>query len=174
MVVPFLSLYLTANLGYTLEDVGWVLTAFGLGSVLGSWLGGKLTDILGYYPVMFWSLLLSGLLFILIQYIESLWGFCFGIFTVMLVADSFRPALFVAINRYSKPENRTRSVSLIRLAINLGFSFGPAVGGLIIAHVSYSGLFWIDGITCGLAALLFISVLSRKESKEEKKGENSQ
>lgn len=165
MVIPFLSLYLTASLGFTLEDVGWVLTAFGLGSVLGSWLGGKLTDWIGAYPVMLWSLILSGVLFVVIQFIESFWGFCAGIFTVMLVADTFRPALFVAINDYCKPENRTRSVSLIRLAINLGFSFGPAVGGFIIANVSYSGLFWIDGITCVMAALLFVSVLSKKDSK---------
>lgn len=169
MVVPFMSLYLTASLGYTLQDVGWVLTAFGLGSMLGSWLGGKLTDRFGFYPVMFWSLTLSGIMFILLQFIESFWGFCAGIFVVMMVADAFRPALFVAINMYCKPENRTRSVSLIRLAINLGFSFGPAIGGLIIASISYSGLFWIDGITCVLAGLLFISVLSKKESKEEQK-----
>ncbi len=165
MVVPFLSLYLTESLGYTLEDVGWILTAFGLGSVLGAWLGGKLTDKLGYYPIMFWSLILSGGLFISIQYIESFWGFCAGIFLVMLVADTFRPALFVAINSYCKPENRTRSVSLIRLAINLGFSFGPAIGGLIIANISYAGLFWVDGITCALAALLFAVVLKKKDQK---------
>ena len=165
MVIPFLSLYLTASLGFTLKDVGWVLSAFGLGSVVGSWLGGKLTDRIGAYPVMLWSLLLSGILFVLIQYLESFWGFCAGIFTVMLVADTFRPALFVAINDYCLPENRTRSVSLIRLAINLGFSFGPAVGGLIIANVSYSGLFWIDGITCVMAALVFVAVLPRKERK---------
>lgn len=165
MVIPFLSLYLTASLGFTLKDVGWVLSAFGLGSVVGSWLGGKLTDRIGAYPVMLWSLLLSGILFMMIQYIESFWGFCAGIFTVMLVADTFRPALFVAINDYCLPENRTRSVSLIRLAINLGFSFGPAVGGLIIANVSYSGLFWIDGITCVMAALVFVAVLPRKERK---------
>lgn len=168
MVVPFLSLYLTASLNYTLEDVGWVLTAFGLGSIIGSWLGGKLTDKFGYYPIMFWSLMISGILFIFIQYITSFWGFCLGIFTVMLVADTFRPALFVAINAYCKPENRTRSVSLIRLAINLGFSFGPVVGGMIIANISYAGLFWIDGITCILAALLFASVLSYKDSKADK------
>lgn len=165
MVIPFLSLYLTASLGFTLKDVGWVLSAFGLGSVVGSWLGGKLTDRIGAYAVMLWSLLLSGILFVMIQYIESFWGFCAGIFTLMLVADTFRPALFVAINDYCLPQNRTRSVSLIRLAINLGFSFGPAVGGLIIANVSYSGLFWIDGITCVMAALIFVAVLPRKENK---------
>ena len=49
MVIPFLSLYLTKSLGFTLENVGWIMTCFGVGSVAGSWLGGKLTDKIGYY-----------------------------------------------------------------------------------------------------------------------------
>ncbi|MFP5471909.1 MAG: MDR family MFS transporter [Bacteroidia bacterium] len=167
MVIPFLSLYLTANFNYTLKEVGWIMTAFGLGSVTGAWLGGKLSDKIGFYPVMFWSLILSGLLFIWLQYLESFYSICIGVFVVMLVADVFRPAAFVAINAYSKPENRTRSVTLIRLAINLGFSVGPAVGGLIIATIGYGGLFWVDGITCIIAGLLFIALLSFKESKKE-------
>ncbi|GAL61499.1 probable multidrug resistance protein [Algibacter lectus] len=36
MVIPFLSLYLTENLDFTLKDVGWIMSAFGLGSVVGS------------------------------------------------------------------------------------------------------------------------------------------
>jgi len=52
MVIPFLSLYLTTNEGYSLEQVGWVMSCFGLGSVLGSWLGGRLTDMLGFYAVL--------------------------------------------------------------------------------------------------------------------------
>jgi predicted MFS family arabinose efflux permease len=83
----------------------------------------------------------------------------------MLAADTFRPALFVALNAYSKPENKTRSVTLIRLAINLGFSAGPAIGGLIITYLSYNGLFWIDGITCILASILLINVLNPKKAK---------
>ena len=47
MVIPFLSLYLTEDLKFSLSDVGWVMAAFGLGSVVGSWLGGKLTDSFG-------------------------------------------------------------------------------------------------------------------------------
>jgi predicted MFS family arabinose efflux permease len=168
MVIPFLSLYLTANFNYTLKEVGWIMTAFGLGSVLGAWLGGKLSDKIGFYPVMFWSLILSGLLFIGLQYLESFYAICAGVFVVMLVADVFRPAAFVAINAYSKPENRTRSVTLIRLAINLGFSVGPAVGGLIIATIGYGGLFWVDGITCIIAGLMFIMLLSFKDATREK------
>ena len=174
MVIPFLSLYLTKSLGFTLKDVGWIMTCFGLGSVIGSWLGGKLTDKIGFYKVMKTSLFLTGLLFIALQFIDTFVGFCIGIFLVMLVADTFRPAMFVALSTYSKPENKTRSVTLIRLAINLGFSAGPAIGGLIITSLSYGGLFWVDGVTCILATLLLINVLHPKKAKtlDEVKAEN--
>jgi len=167
MVIPFLSLYLTEDLGFTLKNVGWIMTAFGLGSVVGSWLGGKLTDKIGYYKVMVRSLLTTGILFIALQFLNTFASLCVGIFLVMLVADMFRPAMFVALVAYSKPENKTRSVTLIRLAINLGFSAGPAIGGIIITTMSYGGLFWIDGITCILATLLLIKVLHPKKAKAQ-------
>jgi predicted MFS family arabinose efflux permease len=165
MVIPFLSLYLTKDLDFNLTDVGWVMTAFGLGSVVGSWLGGKLTDKIGFYRVMIFSLFLTGILFISLQYLKTFPLMCLGIFIVMLVADTFRPAMFVAMSAYSKPENKTRSVTLIRLAINLGFSAGPAVGGLIITSLSYSALFWVDGITCILATFVLINVLHPRKAK---------
>lgn len=174
MVIPFLSLYLTKSLEFTKIDVAWIMSCFGLGSVAGSWLGGKLTDKIGYYKVMKASLLLTGLLFIALQFVDTFSGFCIGIFLVMLVADTFRPAMFVALSAYSKPENKIRSVTLIRLAINLGFSAGPAVGGIIITSLGYSGLFWVDGVTCILATVLLINVLHPKKSKvvDEIKVEN--
>ncbi|WP_242095096.1 MDR family MFS transporter [Aestuariivivens sediminicola] len=165
MVIPFLSLYLTQSLNFSLSDVGWIMSAFGLGSVVGSWLGGRLTDKIGYYKVMVYSLLGTGILFIALQYISTFIGFCLGIFLVMLVADMFRPATFVAMSAYSKPENKTRSVTLIRLAINLGFSAGPAIGGLIITALSYKGLFWVDGVTCIIAAIVLINVLNPKSTE---------
>ncbi len=165
MVIPFLSLYLTEDLHFEPSDVGWIMSAFGLGSLAGSWLGGKLTDTIGYYKVMVRSLLATGILFIGLQFLNTFVSICLGIFLVMLVADMFRPAMFVAMSAYSKPENKTRSVTLIRLAINLGFSAGPALGGLIITTMSYGGLFWVDGITCILATLLLINVLNPKKAR---------
>lgn len=162
MVLPFLSLYLTNDLEFSLVHVGWIMSAFGMGSFVGSWLGGKLTDRFGFYKVMIWSLLATGFLFIGLQYINSFLGFLVGIFITMSVADAFRPAMFVSLKAYSKVENQTRSLTLIRLAINLGFSFGPFLGGIIIASINYSGLFWVDGITCILAVLLMRLVLKTK------------
>ena len=167
MVIPFLSLYLTKSRGFSLEEVGWILTFFGLGSVTGSWLGGKLTDKIGHYRTMALSLIGSSVLFVLLQFPDSFWTICLGIYLVMTVADIFRPAVFVAISAYSKPQNRTRSVTLIRLAINLGFSAGPALGGLIIATGGYSGLFWVDGLTCLAAGILLLKLLHPKRSIPE-------
>jgi len=163
MVLPFLSLYLTQDLNLTLSQVGWIMTSFGVGSVIGTWIGGKLTDKIGFYKVMYRSLLATGFLFLALQYVRNFEGFLIGIFLTMMVADMFRPAIFVSLKAYSKPENQTRSLTLIRLAINLGFSFGPFLGGLIIKVLSYSGLFWVDGITCIAATFLLKLVLKEKE-----------
>jgi predicted MFS family arabinose efflux permease len=73
--------------------------------------------------------------------------------------------MFVSIGAYAKPENRTRALTLVRLAINLGFAAGPALGGLIIMTIGYNGLFWIDGGTCIIAILFFwIKVKEKKKT----------
>lgn len=165
MVIPFLSLYLTKSLDFTPSDVAWIMSAFGLGSVVGSWLGGKLTDKIGYYKVMVYSLIATGICFVALQFVTDYAFLCIGIFIVMLVADMFRPAIFVALNAYSKPENKIRSVTLIRLAINLGFSAGPAIGGIIITTLGYGGLFWVDGLTCLIASFVLIRVLNPRKAR---------
>lgn len=169
MVIPFLSLYLTKSKGFSLGDVGWVMTFFGLGSVVGSWCGGKLCDRFGNYAVMTWSFFLTGLAFIGLQFIEGFWAMCIAVLIVTALADSFRPAMMIALKLYSKEENRTRSISLIRLAINLGFAGGPAVGGYIIYNMGYEWLFWVDGLTCLGALVLMLVVLhpKRKRKTEE-------
>ncbi|MBU2019439.1 MAG: MFS transporter [Bacteroidetes bacterium] len=164
MVIPFLSLYLTKSKGFSLSEVGWIMSAFGVGSICGSWLGGYLNDKIGSYSTMLISLVCSGVLFVLAQFPQSMVSISIMIFFVMLFTDIFRPAMFVALRGYSKPENQTRSLSLIRLAINLGFSVGPAVGGFLIFYSGYSALFWADGITCLLAALLLINRLHPKKT----------
>ncbi len=168
MVLPFLSLYLTEDMHLSLSEVGWIMTCFGLGSLLGSYLGGKLTDKIGFYKVMFFSLLITGFSFIALQFVHTFIGFAIGIFITMTFADAFRPAMFVSLKAYSKPENQTRSLTLIRLAINLGFSFGPFLGGIIIAAISYSGLFWVDGLTCIAAIVVMRIVLKEKKINVDK------
>ena len=163
MVLPFLSKYLKEDLHFSYADVGWIMVCFGLGSMLGSWLGGKLSDKIGFYKIMIFSLFTSGLLFFVLQFITSFWGLCIGMFSIMAIADMFRPAMFVSLTAYAQPEHRTRALTLVRLAVNLGFAAGPALGGLIIMGIGYQGLFWADGATCITAILIFALLVKEKK-----------
>ena len=165
MVLPFLSKYLKEDLHFSYSEVGWIMACFGTGSIIGSWLGGKFSDKIGFYRIMIFSLLTTGILLFFVQFITSFVGLCLGMFVLMIIADMFRPAMFVSLGAYTKPENRTRALTLIRLAINLGFAAGPALGGLIIMSIGYKGLFWVDGGTCIIAILIFwIKVKEKKKS----------
>ncbi|MFK7748103.1 MAG: MDR family MFS transporter [Kordia sp.] len=167
MVIPFLSKYLKESLHFSVGDVGSIMAFFGIGSVLGSYIGGRLSDKIGFYKVMIGSLFLTGFAFIGMQYVTSFWGLCFAIMAIMTVADTFRPAIFVSLKAYSTEENRTRSLALVRLAINLGMAIGPTVAGWIIWKKGYDMLFWIDGITCIIAILLFRILVKERSHKKE-------
>ncbi len=153
MVIPFLTVYLRQELHFTISEAGIIMGFFGIGSFLGGFIGGRLSDKIGFYEVQFWSLFLSGIFFIVMSLLTNFWHIAACILMVSTIGESFRPANGAAIAYYSEPENRTRSYSLNRLAINLGFSIGPAIGGLL-ATISYQFLFWADGVTCIIAAFL--------------------
>jgi len=163
MVLPFLSKYLKEDLHFTYNQVGWIMVAFGLGSMLGSWLGGKLSDKIGFYKIMIFSLFTSGVSLFFVQYITTFWALCIAMFVLMTIADMFRPAMFVSLGAYAKPENRTRALTLVRLAVNLGFAAGPALGGLIIMGMGYSGLFWVDGASCIISISIFALLVKEKK-----------
>jgi MFS family permease len=156
MVIPFLTVYLTHN-GFTLAQAGYVMAAFGSGAILGGYLGGILTDRFGHFYVQVTSLFLNGVLFIGLGQMKTLVQFAIFIFIMASIGEAFRPANSAAIAAYSNESNRTRCYSLNRLAINLGWAVGPAIGG-ILASINYSLLFWADGITCILASILLYFV----------------
>ena len=165
MVIPFLTVYLTQK-GFTIGQAGYVMGAFGVGSIVGGYLGGRLTDRFGHFYVQAGSLLLNGILFIVLGQMQSFAQITICIFVLSSLGEAFRPANSAAIAAYSNEENRTRCYSLNRLAVNLGWAIGPAVGGLL-ASSSYSLLFWADGLTCISASLLLYAVFKPKRSDQK-------
>jgi predicted MFS family arabinose efflux permease len=159
MVVPFMTLYLTETYHYSIGKAGLVMALFGAGAICGGIIGGKLTDKLGFYYIQLTALVAGGTMFIVLGQMRSYETICVCSFFLSLLNDAFRPANSTAVAHYSKEENRTRSFSLNRLAINLGWAVGGALGGFI-ASKNYHLLFWIDGLTNIGAAFLLRSVLS--------------
>jgi len=162
MVIPFMTIYCTQQLHFSVTQAGLILGIFGLGSISGAFLGGKLTDRYGFYDVQVCALLLGGLFFILLGFQKTFLSLATVIFILSLCNETFRPANATAIAYHSTPENKTRSYSLNRLAINLGWSFGGALGGFL-ASLNYHLLFWVDGCTNILAAVFLLILLPRGE-----------
>lgn len=154
MVVTFLALYLTKELAFTKDLAGYVIAAFGVGSLFGNYLGGWLADRVNFLYIQIGSLFLSSIILIPLIFVRSYEGVMVIVFLFALIADTFRPANTVAIAHFSKPENQTRSYSLMRLAFNLGFTLGPAAGGVIAAQFGYQWLFLIDSLTCALSGFV--------------------
>ncbi|HMK27041.1 MAG TPA: MFS transporter, partial [Chitinophagaceae bacterium] len=137
------------------------------------WLGGRLTDKIGFYPIQLITLAGGGLLFFALGQMKTYPLICTFTFLLSFVNEAFRPANSTAIAFYSKEENRTRSYSLNRLAINLGWAVGSGLGG-ILAHINYELLFWVDGCTNLVAALvmwLFLKPVHYKPAAKKNKEE---
>ena len=174
MVLPFLSIYLNTQLGTSLAQCGIIMACYGMGAVAGAFIGGVLTDIIGYYRVMLTSLFLTAACFLVVMNLNSFYPLCLGFFTISFCADAFRPANLTAIEAFSKPENFTRSLGLIRLAINLGYAFGPFMGGYIAGYLGYNYLFVFNALSVFLAGIAFYGFFRQKKKRVEKSDKDEQ
>jgi MFS family permease len=167
MVLPFLVLYLVKNLGFETTAAGAAIGLYGAGGVLGSYLGGWLCDRVAPRWVIAGSLALTGVGFIVLGRLTAHPSIFVAMCLLGLVGEGFRPATSTALAAAAPPELRTRAFALNRLAINMGMSFGPSVGGFL-AMRSYDWLFIVDGGTCLLAAAFLVVAFRGGNVKAEK------
>jgi predicted MFS family arabinose efflux permease len=156
MVLPFLVLYLTRARGLTPGVAGAVVALYGGGALVAAPVSGRLCDRFGPIRIMRASLLLSGFVFLLFPLAKSFSAVLAAVLALSLTAESFRPANMAIIGDLVEPEQRKTSFSVNRLAINLGMSVGPAVGGLL-ATVSFDWLFLVDGATSLAAGAILLA-----------------
>ena len=166
LILPFITLYTTQEIGWTKPQAGIAVACFGAGSLAGSYLGGWLTDRIGYYKVFLFSLIFGGLAYFSLQYLTSYVALSIGLFMASTIADLLRPALYVGIRFFTDDTTQTRAVSLLRMAFNLGFVIGPAIGGAVIALTSYKWIFILDAVTCWGAAVMTLLVIKDYSHKQ--------
>lgn len=162
MVLPFLSIYVTRELGFRPLDVGWLLATYGLGAIGGGLLGGWLTARCGAMRVQIGSLALSMPGFVVLGQLDHFLSVCIGLFCLSIAIEAFRPACGTAtVNFCSHRSQHTRAMAVNRLAVNLGMSIGPPVGGFLAA-LNYELLFWANAATAGAAMLLMLVLFGWK------------
>jgi MFS family permease len=155
MVLFFMTLYLTQKLNFSISAAGQMISIYGLGALVGSYAGGWLSDVIGTRKVQSLSLILTGLGFIILNYIKTVVPIALLMFLLALVSEAFRPANAAAMAEVCPPLLRPRAFALNRLAINLGVTIGPAIGGFL-ARTNYGYLFWVDAITCFAASIVLL------------------
>ena len=155
MVLPFLVIYLTRELGFSAGRAGFIFAVYGATAIVAGPLAGRLSDRIGALPIMRASLLSSGLAllafplardFASVVAITIVWAGC---------AEIFRPSSLAAITHVVSNEQRKPAFALNRLAINLGMSIGPALGGFL-ATVSFHAMFVVDAGTTLIAGSVLL------------------
>lgn len=153
MVLPFLVLYLTRERGFTPGQAGFALAMYGAAAIFTGPIAGWLSDRIGALPIMRASLLLSGTVLLVFPFAQSRTAVYATTIVWAACSELFRPASLAAITHVVSPEQRKSAYALNRLAINLGMSIGPALGGFLAA-VSFRAMFIVDALTTILAGVV--------------------
>ncbi len=151
MVIPFLVLYLTGPLGFSTAFAGAVVGIFGATSIVAAPISGRLADRYGARRVMTVSLVLSAAVLAFYPLVRGVAPVVAATVLFAAVSEAYRPASLSAVSLAAGAEQRKAAFALNRLAINLGMSVGPALGGFLAAW-SYNALFWVDGASSLAAA----------------------
>ena len=154
-VIPFLTLYLTAQREIPVSQAALMVSFFGAGSFLAQLTGGELTDRLGRRPVMLMSFFITPIFMVTLGLAQGLLLISICTFIVGFFTDLYRPAVGAAIADLVPPESRIRAYGYNYWAINLGAAVAPIVAGLI-ADYNYLILFVADALTTAAFGLIVL------------------
>ena len=158
-VLPFLTLYLTQR-GFTLNDAGLAISAYGVGGLMASVLGGHLADAIGRRKTIALSMFSVAAAMMLLSQSNSLLAIIAATWLAALTGELYRPASSALLADLVPPELRVTAYAAYRMAFNAGFAFGPATAGFLAAR----GFFWLfagDAATSVLFGLIALAALPR-------------
>lgn len=157
----FLVLFLTHQ-GFSSGQAGLALGLYGAGAVLGTFVGGWLTDRITVRMVTAVSTLGSAALMIAILYLKSYALVLLAVLLVSGVRQLYRPAAQTMLAELTPPRQLVMVMAMFRLSLNLGISVAPVIGVVLIA-ISYNLLFWIQAAAAVIYGLIALTALPRKD-----------
>jgi MFS family permease len=158
LLFPFLTLYLTQHFSIGMTQVGVIFGMYSVTSVIGSMVGGALTDRLGRKGMLLFGLVMSALSSLLMGFINQLIYVYLVILVVGVLSEVGGPASQALIADLLPDEKRAQGFGIIRVVVNLAVTFGPLLGGLLAAR-SYLLLFICDAVTSVITAIFVFFAL---------------
>ena len=156
LLFPFFALYITRTFGVGMTQAGILLGMSSFFGLIGSIIGGALTDRFGRRQLILFGLVfsaLSSLLFGLAWDVRILY---FLVIFVGLLSRVANPAYDAMLADILPEAKRQEAFGITRVAFNYAWIFGTALGGLIAVR-SFLALFFIDaGLSLLVASILFI------------------
>jgi MFS family permease len=171
-VIPFMTLYLTAQRAIPISQAALIVSLFGAGSFLAQLSGGELTDRLGRRPVMLMSFLVTPIFMITLGLARDILLISAATFIVGFFTDLYRPAVGAAIADLVPPESRTRAYGYNYWAINLGAAVAPLLAGLV-ANYNFLILFVADALTTAIFGLIVLFGIRETRPAEAHSGSHS-
>ncbi|MEV6180370.1 MFS transporter [Streptomyces sp. NPDC052015] len=166
-VQTFLVLYLTHR-GYGVDKAGFLLGAYGVGAVAGTVLGGELTSRLGSRNTIVTAMGGSSVLVFVIPWLAEPGTYPVLLCLVVLLGlmtQSYRPAASALLSELMPDEYRVMGFSMLRIAMNVGAAAGPLLAAGLI-QIDWNLLFWFDGVTALVYALLAATLLPKPAKKD--------
>ena len=155
MVLPFIVIFLRSEQGFTPSEAGLLLSVYGVGSIAGAFLGGWLASHWGAVRTQIISLSLSAPLFVSLAYVQGWWALAFNLLVLSVIAELVRPASATATAEFCPRSLHKKAYALNRLAVNLGMTLGPAIGGFVYLF-DFRWLFYLDAASCFVAMLMLL------------------
>ncbi len=164
VIIPLLPFY-GVHFGAGPAEVTWMMACYSLAQLFSSPLLGRLSDRVGRRPVLLVSLVASVASYLWLGFADALWM----LFAARLLAGAGAGNIAAAqayITDSTTPETRAKGMGMIGAAFGLGFTVGPALGGLIAgSDPTAAALARPAFLAAGLSAVAFIIALARlKES----------
>lgn len=166
LVFPFFALYITAKFDVGMTQVGIVFAIFSVFGIMGSFIGGALSDKLGRKGMVILGLVtsaLSSLAFAFVDDINLLYGIAIFVGTFSNMGG---PASMAMIADLLPEEQHAEGYSMFRVIINLAITIGPMIGGLIASR-SFVVLFIADAITSIVMATMIAHFLTETRPEDD-------
>ena len=165
-VFPFLTLFLTKNLGMSESAAGDFMLVASIAYVPGTLIGGRLADRFGRKRVMVASQLLSGLMYLPCGLLGNSHIVPWFIIASLFFDGVTDPARTAMQTDLTNPENRQAAFSFIYLGHNLGFAFGPLIAGFLF-NSAPSWLFYGNALAILAATSLVIALVPETQPTKE-------
>lgn len=170
LLFPFFGYFVTSRFDVAFTEIGLMFTFFGVGGIVGGFIGGALADKIGRKFVVIFGLVASALTTVVMPFLGDIrWFYGISIASGLLGAVG-EPGRQAMVTDLIQTEDRPKGFGILRITTNLSAIIGPMVGGFLSSVLdSYLILFIIDAVTSTITAIIFF--IKVPETKPETKPE---